>query len=268
MHAFAGRPMLALTLSDIIFYIFMAIFIFGPWLAKVLKQASQQSGSPPSQPTRQVSADKQRSKQAGQFATQRQGKLEELARQRRLMRQQPKSTSPQPSNLTMAQQAQRDRAKRLYEKRAKKMGKKEAPPRPEPVGDAQSRSAADLQLQRQRQARLASAQSQAKQKRQAAAAYQAAKTGQSRSAAFATHYSDPKKHAKLHDEGTEIHTTHRLVADVLDPDQPVSVEGGGLHGMRARGSAMLRQAVIFKEIIDPPLALRDPVDSHTPATSI
>lgn len=244
----------------------LVIFI-GNMLAKGLKKTNEASKPAPSnQPQNKT----QRAQRLEELAAKRRAELQNLASQRQ--GQQP--PTQRPANLTMQQASERDHAKTLYERRAealRQMQQKkqhQAPPsqpatlqqhpqhqaqRPHPQAHAprphpQDYPSADqrkhdISQVRERETQALKQRELALKQREEALLRKAAQLGSGVTSVS-------------HQQHGDIETVHRHIEDVLEY---VPVAGprtiNALGGMKIDRQS-LKQAIILKEILDPPLALR------------
>lgn len=261
--------MMPLTLAAgweqlIVVAIFATIFIVKA-IAKGTSNANGQgkSGSSASG----ASAQSQRAARLEELARKRRAELQQLAAQRQQSGQQHPTTTPsqqQPGNITAQQAGQRQQAKTLYERRAEALRQmqrqqqpqpRQAPPsRPAPIKQQQPREFArqtqpgdptqhELSQVRQREEQLERQRQLAARQREEQLRKQAQQLGSG-----ATEVS--------HSRHGEVETVHRHIDDVkAEPKQHQSHPIAALGGMTLNRQS-LRQAIILKEILDPPLALR------------
>jgi hypothetical protein len=247
---------LAFILSDVVFYGMIAVFVVGPWIAKTIKKISQPQTPPPSRsPGNRTFTDSTPNKpNANELAAMRREKLQELARKRRSTIAN-RSTTPsqtEPTNLTMAQRVERARAKAQYQKRAQALQQQQQ----RQTLQQQQSSTPTTARQRAQQKKLARKQALAQQRAQGLQQQQHAAAQQQRSAArvqpAAPRPAKPKPRLTplqaQHDQGI----VHRHVPNAPAPEQKKAT-----NHLKRFGASSLRQAVVLKEILDRPIALRD-----------
>ncbi len=245
---------LALSFNDVLTFAFIALFIVGPWISKAMKKAGQ-SGSRPTSGRSTVRHTPSRDlPSATDLALRRQKRLQELAQRRRTAAtgQQP-PRGPEPSNLSMAQRLERQRAKAMYEQRARKLRQQQTQPQQPHTVIQQPTQRPQQQIAQQRLARQHARQIKRQQQRQRAEALRY--MTQQRKAAAAK-LAQPQQRPKLsriatkHDRGI----VHRHV-----PDAPTTtVTAAHRPRIRYLNARSLRNAIMLKEILDPPVALRQP----------
>ena len=248
---------LALILSDIIFYGMIAVFVVVPWIVKTYKKITQnQTQTPPSSTLpgdRTFESSSSHKPNANELAAMRREKLQELAHKRRAAisdRSTPSSQS-EPSNLTMAQRVERARAKTQYKKRAQDLQQQRQASQ-QPQQAAQTTTA----RQRAQQRKLARKQALA-QKRAQALQRQHAAAQQQRSAA-PQKPTPPKRLVKSKPQLTSFEAEHdQGIVHRHVPDAPTTVKKKSTPHLQRVGASSLRQAIVLKEILDRPIALRD-----------
>ncbi len=236
-----------MDIIEIITWGVFAVVMVGSWVLKGIKHQNEKRNSQqmsirrsaemPQMQTRAVSSE--------ELAAKRRRQLQELAQRRRAAKSgvgpQP-TAKKEPSNLTMGQRAERAKAQAQYRARAEALKQKQA----QEAALAQRKAKAQqAQAQRQQQARAQSQRSrqiqQQRAKAAAAAQRRAALPSKQRS------HKDAKRIEAEHRQGV----VHRHVPD--STANAYAEKTARAPGKRMRS---LREAVVFKEIIDPPLALR------------
>lgn len=137
-------PILAATTQEIITWSVVLVIMVGSWVAKQVKE-SQGRRSSEGQSGNAGETDAGREQRLQELAARRREQLRQMSQQRGT---QPTGPGEQPTNLTSAQHGERARARTLYERRAEALrraqsqGQPAAQPRPplaQPVGHAQAR---------------------------------------------------------------------------------------------------------------------------------
>jgi len=204
MNGSAILTTLALGFNDLVFYAFLGLFVVGPWIAKVLKQAGQQPNAPKGRKRPAVSKRPQGDPLAGQ----RRGPIT------------PRPTPTgraEPANLTMAQRVERARARAVYNQRSRQL--QHPPPG--------ARQTVSLPLEAP------------------------PPTQQPRP----TRQEQPARQPSLRQQLETEHAqgvVHRHVPDAHSPAR----EATPAKPLDISGQA-LRRAIVLKEILDRPVALRD-----------
>lgn len=205
-----------------------------------------------------------------EMASRRREQLRQASNQRAQAQNQPRAAGGEPGNMTMAERIARARAKAQYEQRAQSKGRPAQVSQPQVPNEAQRRVLAQRQaeLERRRQAAQAQqqAQQQAKQQQAQRRAQQHARQQQAR--AHAQAQTQARRSGRLVHEPSPVpepttSTTRRLVPErssrrVTRKPEPVLIPADSSpipHGPLSR--ADLRRAIILKEVLDKPLALRD-----------
>ena len=273
------QPILAVDLLDVAVYGIGAIFVVGSWIVNILqKQAkarkaqerrlSMRSGA---STETQLDAD-----DIDSIAAKRRAQLREMARQR--MQQGGKisaSTSTEPGNMTMAERVARARAKARYEERAKALAQsRESSGRRDTQADTDSRKQYQAELQRrkasakareqaQRQADIqqereeAMQRAQSERKRQQRLAQQAAAARRDREEALQR--AREERGSRRSHKNPAGHV-HQLFADA----PMTTTRKRRSHALRRTLSGKsLKAAIMVKEVLDAPVALRTPVDEKS-----
>ncbi len=249
---------LTLTLAawhDYIWLILVGATMVGSWISNIKK--NQQ---------------KQRKRDEGpgalelqEMATRRREQLRQASAQRPQTQNQPGSAASGPGNMTMAERIARARAKAQYEQRDQGTARPTQASQPQVPNEAQRRVLAQRQAELDRRRQAAQAQQQAQQQAQRRAQQ---RTRQQRAKAHA------QAQAQARQRGRLIHapspapepttsTVRRIVPErssrrVKRAPEPVLVPVESdtiLRGPLSRTD--LRRAIILKEILDQPIALRD-----------
>jgi len=238
---------LAFILSDVVFYGMIAVFVVGPWIAKTLKKISEsQTPSSRSLGDRTFADSTPHKPNANELAAMRREKLQELARKRRSTIANPAAPASQtePTNLTMAQRVERARAKAQYKKRAQALQQqRQASQQPQSAQTTAPQRAQQLKLARKQA--LAQQRAQALQRQQQPTAAKPPPSSKPRLAESKPRFTSLQAE---HDQDT----VHRHV-----PDAPVPAKKKETHHLQRFGASSLRQAIVLKEILDRPIALRD-----------
>ncbi len=248
---------LAADLTDFIWIGIVVVSIVGSMIGNVLKQQKEKRD-------REVGG----SEELEEMAARRREQLRQATRQRG----QPQAQAPQtggtasgePGNLTMAERIARARAKAQYQQRGQSSGRS--------AEQAQAQAQAQLQ-RRQRMAQAQQqqqAQQQARQRAQQQARLRAQQQAQQR-ARQQRAQAHAQVQAKARQQGTLLHDqlpsqqqpASQPTRTVRSPrrvkPRPAPVPASAIIGRdtgRVLSHANLRQAVILKEILDKPLALR------------
>lgn len=241
--------MLASSINDLFVFVFIALFVVGPWIAKILKKLG-------SQPTSGSSSTRQKLEEMARR------RLEELALQRRNPAQ-----GGEPTNLTMAQRVQRARDKARYEQRARAL-REQPPGRPTPTSlepatptQRQRQEAPRRQEQQQRLARLRAKQleQQARAQRQQQIDAAQRKTTTKHTTTQRSAFADAAQ-ARMEIEH-ESGVVHRHVTNAPIQEQKHQTGGAGAIRLDIKS---LRNAIVLKEVLDPPLALRNTTGAASP----
>jgi hypothetical protein len=270
-------PMLAINQVELIAAIFGIVIVVGGWISKAM-QKGQQSGMNQGG----LGADERRRK-LEELAARRRQQLEDLARQRRAGAQ---TGAPTPSNLTAGEAQQRNTAREMYERRAEALRQlrqqqaqvqsggttfpstsaPSAPPtsaRPTPAPTA-SRSAPptapqqaqDLARQRaQQMARL-------RQKREQELAVQRQRARQEQERIARQQQArkpapPPRREEPVLEAQAVLEEITETPAGGVRPEA-FALTGRGRRGVAGLNAAAMRQAIILKEILDPPVSMREP----------
>lgn len=268
-----GTLVIAANLEDLITLGIFLIFVVGGWIASALKKAEE---------TRQARRAAERQSEGAaplrrtgertrldEVVERRRRQLEEIAARRRgrtrpegdgvAARSGAAGPTMEPGNLTAAERAARERAKQQYQARAEMLRRQR---------EAAEREAAQRiereQRQRERAAELARQAEEVKRQRELAR-QQRARQGQrstrpiSRRGNVAT-----VRPAGASTEGGISGTRAPVEAAAISAPGGTTAKSAHaatkpirLAGMRL-GRQALRQALVMKEILDPPVALRDP----------
>lgn len=223
-----------LSVNDLAVYAFVAVFVAGPWIAKVLKKASQPRQTPPSMPKSPPQA--RTLPNTGPLAQTRRYRLEELATGRRraaTTQKPPAVASSQPGNLTAAQRVQRARDKAMYEERARML-------RQQQLGSAAPPTAA------------------ARTPRPGKSAKKPPTPGVIKREPSRRHHTATPRPQPRHLPHVILGETHfePVERHIRDAPQPSFDRDQKTVGHRLLGAYSLRDAVVLKEILDRPLALR------------
>ena len=258
-----GIPLiLALDIMNIIIFSLAGIIIVGGWVAKAIKNVSGSGGGGGSTST----GTRQR---LDELAARRREQLQQLARQRR------GQTGSEPTNLSMAERIQRARAKGDYEKRAQRLRSQQA--EPARTGEMEARVAAEREARASAQREAQVRQQRVEEHRRQELQRQAQLREQKRRAQLRQQQQQrrqrptPTSHKTLRklmpselgkgarEVDTEQHSltgsdessrVHRHV-----PDAVMLVEHHAARRIQFNARS-LRQAIILKELLDPPVALR------------
>ncbi len=212
---------LALTLNDLVFYLLAFVFLVGPGIAKILKKIPQTPGPSPRRPEANTANPHRPTVGRTEAA-------KDLTHPTR-------PPSPEPVNLTMTQRRQRSAAKAAYQQRAKRLqqsyGARVGPVASPPVTDDRQHPTDQVGTTK-------------KGPQYPPAATPPVVPGHRSS--LAPLGTEPSQH-------TESIVSHRLTADpdnLTDPSGTLTTARDQAHSMR--------RAVVLKEILDPPIALRAP----------
>lgn len=248
--------MISLTLAagwEEVIGVSIALVIFiGNMLAKGLKKTNE-TGKPAADGSNQNKS--QRAKRLEELAAKRRDELQNIASQ-----QGQRPPTQRPDNLTIQQASERDHAKTLYERRAEALRQmqlkkqRQAPPsqsqtqapRPHPQSfPSAAQRKHDLSKVREREQEVRHQRQLAESQREAQRRQKAQKLGSGVTTVS-------------HQIHGDIQSVHRHIDDVVaykPIPQPRSIPALG--GMKIDRQS-LKQAIILKEILDPPLALRKP----------
>jgi hypothetical protein len=243
----------AAGIEEIIVVSIGLIIFVGNVISKRIRADATQPGDKANADTQ---AKSQRAARLEQLAAKRRAELQQLAAQR----QQGQRSAPptQPSNMDVQQSAQRQDAKTLYERRAaalrqmqQQQKQRQAPapaPKPAPVPErhpAHTSHAAKHELSQVRE--------------------REEKLQQQRAAASKQHEAQRRQHAQQlgsgvtqvsHTKHGDIEMVHRHIDDINPQAAPMRTHHIAALGGMTLNRESLRHALIMKEILDPPLALR------------
>ena len=255
-------PVLAISGTDIVFWVIVVGSIVGSLISKHMKERKEQAGDGPST--------------VG--GTSRQERLQELAaRRREQLRQLSEQQGTQPTNLTSSQHADRRQARSVYDRRAEALRRAQAqkaqggPAMALPVDQTRARAQAQAQARAQAEKRAAEAQvaahaeeterrqraEQLKRQQRLDAIAQRERAGQAaRQDARSKRDADLGAGARGKTRSrTDSGAVARRVTDAdssaYDTDRRVESR----FKAALKGSS-LRDAIIFKEILDQPRAMR------------
>lgn len=263
MQTTALTPTLA-GLADWLPVIIIIVTVIASWVSTAMKEGGKkQRQRQRPRPTVDPNALQDETPTMGrrlsvdEMAARRREQLQELARRRqRAMGQ------GQPTNLTAGQVEERTRAKATYEARAQELRR---------AAEAQARRQQELEqarIRREREAQARSqrervrgqreaqrrAQLQAQQRAQAAQRQQAQAAAARRSRLGAGVVQGVAHPTEDHDIGESV--VHRQVSDA---EMPVEVTTVPLLFGKPLNRLSLREAFVLKELLDKPVALRDPL---------
>jgi len=251
-------PMLALNISDLVFYGFMAVFVVGPWIAKTLKQVgatNRPQQPPPPSDTQAPTTQTTRTPRAADLARRRREKLEALTRNRDLPSQASARSLPQePGNLTMTQRVQRARAKALYEQRIQQLKQGKTPTTPKPPAAPTHSAPSRIPSQPHQEIDQIRRQARAQKKRQLDAARRKATQTQT----LAHRHSKKLSQTMRLEPVPPVPEENQVRRHVPDAPMPGAQAGPRPRIIKHLNTASLRQAIILKEVLDRPLALRPP----------
>jgi len=258
---------LTLTLaawSDWIWIALVGATVVGSWIGNIKKQQQEQRKRDEGPGALELA----------EMAARRREQLRQASRQRTQANTSGGGLTGEPGNLTMAERIARARAKAQYEQRTQDAGQRAEASQRQVPNEAQRRVLAQRQAELEHRRQAAS--SQAQQRSQHQAQQQAQRRGSQQARQRATQQraqAHAQAQARARRSGRLIHapsaapepttsTTHRLVTDsptkrkptaqpVLVPVTDDTIPRGPL------SRADLRRAVILKEILDKPIALRD-----------
>ena len=263
-------PPMTLTLAawqDLIWIVVFAAVMLGSALSNLKKKSQEQRKRDEGDSVRDLE----------QMAARRREELRQMS-SGRAQAQGPVGSAGEPGNLTMAERIARARAKAQYEQRAQHGAQRGQRARPQEPNDAQRRALAQRRAELERRQQAANAQQQAQQRARQQAqqrarlqAQQQAQAAQARQQRAQTH---ARAQAQARQRGTLIHervmapeptesTTHRLIPDATTPKRsspigsaaPTRASVTGLLASISRND--LRKAIIFKEVLGKPIALRE-----------
>lgn len=246
------------------------IIVVGNVIAKRLRKDAANNAQGSQTPPTAWGGKSQRAARLEQLAAKRRAQLQQLAARRQSHGSDAPHTQ-QPSNLNMQQATQRHGAKTLYERRAEALRQmqqkqhKAAPPsRPLSQQHPQHQAAAKPQLKQKPRPTHADPQELSKVRERERHQLQ------QRQAAVRQHEADLRRHAQQLGSGatTVSHTQHgdisrvyRQVDDLVILPKVMPIHHiGGQDGMNISRET-LRHAVLLKEILDPPIAMRQPQTS-------
>lgn len=246
-------------LDDLVMYGVLALIVIGSWIANAAKKYSQEQEERKRQLQRMLRDAKQEDQADLDALTQRQRQdLQTITQQRmEISAQQPSS---EPTNLTMAQRIARARAKAQYEQRARQLRQaQQQQQRPQAISGLQT-PPPDLQAQARMRAQAQAAQ-RARQQQELAlrrALLQAQQEAQRRA-------QEQRRQQMLRQQAQQQALARRRqqeqlglerVAPPMSLVQPAKPKRSTLR-IGPITPQSLAQAVILKEILDPPLALRE-----------
>ena len=247
-------PMMTQTagIEGLIFTAIVMLFVVGSKIAKATQSDSDSENG--SSKNRTPEQNAQRQARLEELAAKRRAELQRMAQEGQSGRTPPTQVQSQPRNMNMGQASQREEAKALYEKRAAALRQKQKeqqrhtapatqPYSQTPAVPGQSQSEHELSKVRQREEQLARQRQAAQHQRELQQRKHLEELG--RGATAVSH----QKHG-------DIETVHRHVTDAninMKPKQAKKINALG--GMPIDRSAM-RKALIMKEILDLPVALR------------
>ncbi|HEX7009042.1 MAG TPA: hypothetical protein VF184_03615 [Phycisphaeraceae bacterium] len=249
-------------LDDLVMYGVLALIVIGSWIANAAKKYSQQQEERKRQLQRMLRDARQEGQADLDALTQRQRQdLQTITQQRmEISAQQPSS---EPTNLTMAQRIARARAKAQYEERARQLrqAQQQQQQRPQTIPGLRT-PPADLQAQARMRAQAQAAQRARQQQQELArrrALLQAQQEAQRRA-------QEQRRQQILRQQQTQQQALARRrqqerlslerVAPPMSLVQPAKPKRPALR-IGPITPQSLAQAVILKEILDPPLALRE-----------
>lgn len=265
-----NHPM-TLTLAawqDWIWIVVMAAVMLGSALSNLKKKSQEQRKRDEGDSVQDLE----------QMAARRREELRQATRSpaQATMRPGGQSGGAEPGNLTMAERIARARAKAQYEQRAQAGAQRGQPAMPQEPNEAQRRALAQRRAEIERRQQAANAQQQAQQRARQQAQQQARLKAQQQAQARARAQAQAhaRAQAQARQRGTLLHeqvvtpeptesTTRRLVTDATTSKRSSPIDSV----LRPRGSVIgpgasisrndLRKAIIFKEVLGQPVALRD-----------
>jgi len=254
---------LTLTLaawSDYIWIALVGATVIGSWIGNIKKNQSEQRKRDEGPGALEIE----------EMAARRREQLKQASRQRAQANPSPGGAADEPGNMTMAERIARARAKAQYEQRAQNTGRQADVSQPQVPNEAQRRALAQRQAEAERRQQAAA---QAQQRAQHQAQQQSRQQAQQR-ARQQRAQAHARAQAQARRRGTLLHepspvpeqtssTTRRLVPSKPDKRrkparQPVPVPiADDVIPRGPLSRADLRRAIILKEILDKPIALRE-----------
>ncbi|MFG0247499.1 MAG: hypothetical protein ACF8OB_01325 [Phycisphaeraceae bacterium JB051] len=258
--------MLPLTLAagwpEVIGVSIALVIFIGNLLAKGINKTNQETGASSPTSTGDTSGQS-RAERLEQLAAKRRAELQRLASQH-----QQQSTATPPTNITMQQAGERQQAKTLYERRAEalrqmqqKQGRQAPPSRPEPQPQRQEPTRRPVEQQRPQPTRQRTEQreiSRVRQREEQLLKQREAdlKRREERLRQKAASLGSGVKQVS-HEKHGDLEIIHRHVDDV-QVDQAKPRGASVIMGDMKLDRKALRKAIILKEILDPPVAMRQP----------
>ncbi len=250
-----------MSFGDLIGYLVVALVILGPWIAGLLKKAADADKKNKARLEERQQGGGASQKRLDDLAARRRAELRAQAQARQQGAAAP-SGGVDPSNLTMAERIARARAKAQYENRQTQI-QQETPPgreaesaarqRAEAEAAARRRAEQEAQARQQEQRRAAErqdaqrrAERSARQKAEAARRQRVERSRRARESQRVQAAVTPRPAAR----------SAKPQAIVLEPMTPIDEAGGLVFDRQS-----LRQAIILKEVLDRPVALRDPTQN-------
>jgi FtsZ-interacting cell division protein ZipA len=257
--------------SDIIVLVIGLIVVVGGWLFNALKRPQEQGQAGLDQSGGGSGNSRQR---MDELAARRRQQLQELARQRR------EELGTQPTNLTMAEAAERAEARTVYERRAealRRMRQQEAAaggarlgegPSPQAQAQAQQQRARELARQRAEQEarqRTLQRQQETERQRELARVRQRQQAQRLQQQQREQQQRQEQLRRSAQQRAQQLPEAAIVLEEVVASQRPSAYaqqprSGGAL--VPILGNISLRQAIILKEILDPPVGLRQDGDPH------
>ncbi len=252
---------LTLTLaawSDWIWIALVGATVIGSWIGNIKKNQAEQRKRDEGPGALELE----------EMAARRREQLKQASRQRVQANPSAGGAAGEPGNMTMAERIARARAKAQYEQRTQEAGRPQQASQPQVPNEAQRRALAQRQAELDRRRQAAANQAQQQQRAQQQAQRRAQQQARQRAQAHAQAQAQARRRGTLlHDPAPvpepTASTTRRLVTDTpakrrKPATSPVLVPAAGdviPQGPLSR--ADLRRAIILKEILDKPIALRE-----------